>query len=298
MGFHRDVTPCSLAKLAKGWAAAAIALLSAAGSASAQLAEVWDRTERYVADVVLGLDQAADVLAWSDETDPEDVQHYVYVTGYMTNDYGGKFLAVFRYNTANPGSGIEFDFFPSDFATTTLDHQGVALTIDTSTGDPVEPSIYAAGFTDNGEDGKDYVTIKYDKDLTRHASWGDVGPGVGIRIYDRGSTEDAPVDIIVADAHPEKVVVVLGTTLLGSGEDDITTVWYEAGDGDFVDSDHYTGPGDGVDTAAEMAFNPSRRRSLRTPDPSSSCAEPLGAVPAPMTTWSPSATRRPAVWTG
>jgi hypothetical protein len=248
MGFHRDVTPCSLAKLAKGWAAAGMVLLAGAAGVNGQsvmdLHSEWDPPvhDPHLAELD-DADAPVDILTWFD---PIEEKTWMFVAGVVTTDSGGKAFGVRRFNIDDPDDEPRGPVYYSSLAFETRDHVPAAMSIDEETGD-----VYIAGYTTNSNSTTDYRIVKLDKELAVDGDWG----GDGSVEYDGPEHgNDKAVDIAVFYNGSAKRVFVTGNSWGGTTHlDDIVTIAYET-DGTLDWSDRYQGEEEGTDIAVELTM--------------------------------------------
>jgi hypothetical protein len=248
MASHRNSTPCILNALRKAWAAAGVLLAAAAAQGQSPLGVPW--TQRESVATLYGQDEAVDMQAFQDEDEEET---WVFVTGYMTNSYGGKFLTIYRYDYFDPDpSTTKVARYPSNWDTTTREHKAAALVVDDS--DPMsafEINVYVVGETEKSDGTTDYVTLKYNEDLEPVTGWGSSG---AVTLNGGGDGDDGAVDVVIHSNSTDRRVVVTGTTWEGSTDQkDITTVCYDVDDGDELWSYTYDAA-NGDDTAVEMGL--------------------------------------------
>lgn len=188
---------------------------------------------------------------------------YVFVTGYGTNMAGGTFIVTYRYDTSNGGDRREAFYPPETWTTTTSHSRATSIAVD-----PVEGDVYVVGSTTNLTAGDtDYIILKYDRDLDPifpQTGWQAVQPdGLdGVRRYaGPAGGNDRAVDVVYASpsfvfglSQFDDALFITGTSWGGASGDDIVTLRIKPENGDGVWDTRYNGPGNGPDSAVEMAW--------------------------------------------
>ncbi|MBI1803699.1 MAG: T9SS type A sorting domain-containing protein [Ignavibacteriae bacterium] len=155
----------------------------------------------------------------------------IIVTGWVTRKTTGIDFATVKYSP--DGEKLHEAFYDSMKGV----DKAYAIAVDSG------KNVYVTGSSFGGASGLDYVTIKYDSNLTTPPLW--------VRRYNgAGNGEDQPSAIAVNDSLN---VYVTGWSM-GSGTNfDYATLKYDSA-GNFMWERRYNGPANGVDSALAMAL--------------------------------------------
>lgn len=242
-------------------------LLGLAAVAAGQVSQAWVARE-FLPGAGPVDDGAVEGVIYDPNTWPP--QRFLFVTGWVTEASGATRFATYKYDADHPaGSPPPHVAPPAYFPPLEVPLQpgqvfkatGIALGKDPDG----SVYVYVTGVATTPNQGLDYITIKYEQDLSQSLAWPDQGDGSGVRRYNGpANVADMPVDV---GADGDGQVWVTGTSAgVGTGND-IATLKYEA-DGS-LSADwpafgpfepqgvrRYNGPGNGQDSAAGLALVP------------------------------------------
>ncbi|MFM9995645.1 MAG: SBBP repeat-containing protein [Phycisphaerales bacterium] len=196
----------------------------------------WVKQEFYAG--VNALDEQTGVVYWQDTQSP--FKRYVYVCGSLTVNQatGATVFATYRYEVDNPAAFHPPAFFPDPTGgTVTGTHKAAAITIHAVTGD-----VIVTGESDAGGNGRNYITIKYDKNLDPNPGTPTFVPwanlplpnnfGDGVRRFDNANITNGNDQARGVAIDPEGRVYVTGSSEGFTGgvskNYDIVTIKYDA----------------------------------------------------------------------
>jgi hypothetical protein len=216
---------------AEGWGviAACVVCLVGAGSAPGQVVggEDWHRLEFLPGST--GLDEVMAVAYWDEGPDPitGEPRRWAYATGYHTTESGARVMATYKYDATHTGwdppppLAAQPAFYPPEWQNAVGDHQSMAITVDQHTGD-----VYITGWSTAPErTDRDYLTIRYDKNLVGHDSWlSQGGEPNGVRRWNSPNDgDDWSVDLAFNGSNR---LAVTGTSNgFGTGNDIVTLLY-------------------------------------------------------------------------